>query len=465
MKASDQSIVKLRTWLERARQETEVTLLWSGGYEDAYGAMQGMCGWGVKYRMKGWEQFAGKQLDPNELWMARVSYDLKNQWGHGLHSAHKVFGEVPSFELIAPMEWQALSCDGECVEDLEGFRELIGGCERRMEEQWLGLDGLRAEWDGLLKKKNQRLLEENGESIVISNGVDRHQNQQNAEAKAVIHWSADVTEEAYLDCIAEIQQHIVEGDFYELNYCISFTANEVALDPYRVFEIMAQVAPAPMMSFVKRGDHFLLSASMERYLLKRGDFLLSQPIKGTIRNAGASPEILANKLANSEKDRAENVMIVDLVRNDLSRVCEPGTVKVTELCGIYEYPQVLQMISTVIGKCKPETGLCACLENTFPMGSMTGAPKIEVMHHIEKIEKFARGWYSGAMGWVLGDDFDLNVVIRGIQYLQSKQQLQYAVGGAITIDSDPQLEYEECMAKASAMLKSLEASGYQSEIG
>ena len=464
MKTNNSSISRLHTWLERAKQESEVTLLWSGGYEDAYGAMQGMCGWGVKQRIQGWEQFAGRKLDPGVLWMARVSYDLKNQWGHGLKSGGRVFGEVPAFELVEPFEWQVLTCGGGGVEDLEGFRAIVGGCEQKIEEQWLGISGLSADWDGVLKKKRQQLLKEDSESTVLDNGVDVNSPKQNAKAKAVIEWKSDVTEAEYLLCIDQIQQHIVEGDFYELNYCISFTADDVCLDPYRVFEIMAQVAPAPMMCFVKRGDHFLISASMERYLLKRGDYLLSQPIKGTIRNAGASPEKLATELANSEKDRAENVMIVDLVRNDLSRICEAGTVKVTELCGIYEYPQVLQMISTVVGKSRSGIGLQEVLENTFPMGSMTGAPKIEVMHYIETIEQFSRGWYSGAMGWVLGDDFDLNVVIRGIQYLESTHTLQYAVGGAITIDSDARMEYEECMAKAAAMLKSLEASGYVSKI-
>ncbi len=463
MKTSNPSLVKLHAWLEKAKQEKEVTLLWSGGYEDVYGTMQGMCGWGVKQRIEGWEQFGGRKLDPQVLWMARVSYDLKNQWGHGLKSSGKVFGEVPNLELIEPREWEVLTCGGGCVDDLAVFREIVIGCEQKIKEQWLGVEGLSADWDGELKKKRQQLLEENNESIVFSNGVEVSQLHQKAEAQ--ILWTADVAEAEYLACIKQIQKHIVEGDFYELNYCISFTAEEVELDPYRVFEVMAQVAPAPMMCFVKRGNHFLLSASMERYILKRGDFLLSQPIKGTIRNADASPEILAKRLATSEKDRAENVMIVDLVRNDLSRVCEPGSVKVSELCGIYEYPQVLQMISTVMGKSRKNIGLQTVLESTFPMGSMTGAPKIEVMHYVEEIERFARGWYSGAMGWVLGDDFDLNVVIRGIQYLEKQHSMQFAVGGAITIDSDPKMEYDECMAKAAAMLKSLAASGYQSAIG
>ena len=169
---------------------------------------------------------------------------------------------------------------------------------------------------------------------------------------------------------------------------------------------------------------------------------------------------MANTLYNSEKDRAENVMIVDLVRNDLSRICSSSTVKVQELCGIYAFPHVLQMISTVFGKKKEDLQLSDIIQATFPMGSMTGAPKIAVMQACEEIESFKRGLYSGSIGWVCGDSFDLNVVIRALQFDSHQHTLQYAVGGAITVDSDADDEYKECMDKAEAMLKTLRKAGY-----
>lgn len=452
----------LRDWLEAAKWEEEVTLLWSGGYADSFGAFEGLCGWGVERTLASWPEVVGHQFEEDVLWMARLSYDLKNSWGHGLRSERGAFTGVKEIELIAPKRWQALGRNGELVNSYTALQPIISGCLTQIQQQSEAVDGLSKNWDGKLKKKckedftidDDLIKSTHIENTVFGNPITQQQ----------IVWHPDTLKDEYLQIVKQIQNHIVEGDFYELNYCISFSANEIHMDPYRVFEVMAQVSPAPMMCFVKRGNHYLISASMERYLLKRGDYLVSQPIKGTLKNAGASPETLALQLYHSKKDRAENVMIVDLVRNDLSRVCKPGTVKVSELCGIYEYPHVLQMISTVLGESKAGLGFAEIIANTFPMGSMTGAPKIEVMHFIEKFERFSRGWYSGAMGWVLGSDFDLNVVIRGIQYEKQKSQLQYAVGGAITIDSVPEMEFEECMAKAAAVLKSLEKCGYVSSV-
>jgi para-aminobenzoate synthetase component 1 len=261
-----------------------------------------------------------------------------------------------------------------------------------------------------------------------------------------------------LEHIAQIQNHIREGDFYEMNHCIAFSA-QAAIDPYQTFAALNEKSPAPFACFVKDVDQYLLCASPERYMSLRNGHLISQPIKGTRKRqkTGALAQVQldtqeAVSLKHSEKDRAENIMIVDLVRNDLSRVCEPGSVKVPELCEVYTYSHVHQMISTVSGKPELGVGLKEVVHATFPMGSMTGAPKIAVMQHTEQLENFCRGLYSGSVGYVMQGTMDMNVVIRSLLYDASQKRLSYAVGGAITIDSNATEEYQECLDKAATVL-------------
>ena len=201
-----------------------------------------------------------------------------------------------------------------------------------------------------------------------------------------------------------------------------------------------------------------MSASPERYLCKRGDVLISQPIKGTAKR-NADPEIdhhIKAMLKTDVKEQAENVMIVDLVRNDLTKVAAKGSVKVDELFGIYGFPQVYQMISTVSCKLNPDIHFIDAIKHTFPMGSMTGAPKIRAMELIEQYEFNKRGVYSGALGYITPDaDFDFNVIIRSILYDASAEYLSFQVGGAITYAADAEREYEECLLKASAIMKTL----------
>ena len=202
----------------------------------------------------------------------------------------------------------------------------------------------------------------------------------------------------------------------------------------------------------------MLCGSPERFLRKKGRQLISQPIKGTIRRGVTQQEdeVLRQQLHQSLKDRAENVMIVDLVRNDLARSCQAGTVRVPELFGTYPFRQVWQMISTVTGQQHEQVDWLAAIKNAFPMGSMTGAPKVMSMQLIEKYEKSRRGLYSGAVGYITPNrDFDFNVVIRSILYNQIRQYLSFQVGGAIVYDSDPEQEYQECLLKAKGMLKAL----------
>ncbi|PTX20126.1 para-aminobenzoate synthetase component 1 [Pontibacter mucosus] len=267
-----------------------------------------------------------------------------------------------------------------------------------------------------------------------------------------------VSRQRYVAQVKRVQQHILEGDVYELNYCMEFFAEQVRLQPLPLYLALNAASPTPFSGYLKLHDKYLLCASPERFLKKEGQKLISQPIKGTIRR-GNTPEEdleLKHRLRHDEKELAENMMIVDLVRNDLSRSCATGTVHVEEMFGIYGFQQVWQMISTVVGELKPQKDLVDALRGAFPMGSMTGAPKISAMQLIEELEDTRRGLYSGAFGYIKPNgDCDFNVVIRSIQYNASSGYLSFMVGSAITYDSDPELEYEECLLKAKAMFKVL----------
>ena len=269
-----------------------------------------------------------------------------------------------------------------------------------------------------------------------------------------------ITKEAYINTIEHLLKHIQRGDCYEINFCQEFFATDTLIDPLSVYEQLTAISPNPFSCFYKLENKYLLCASPERYLQKKGSHILSQPIKGTLKrnpdNAEAD-EQLKRQLQQSEKDRSENVMVVDLVRNDLSKVCKEGTVQVEELFGVYSFPQVHQMISTLTGELKDGIDLADILKASFPMGSMTGAPKRRVMELIEQYEKTKRGIYSGAVGYISPDkDFDFNVVIRSILYNANTQYLSYLVGGGITFYSDPEKEFEECLLKAEAIKKVLE---------
>jgi para-aminobenzoate synthetase component I len=261
----------------------------------------------------------------------------------------------------------------------------------------------------------------------------------------------------YIGIIEKIRQHIIRGDCYEINFCQEFFAEHVSIDPAAVYRALSAVSPSPFAAFYKLNGKYLLCASPERYLKKEGNTIISQPIKGTGPRypADTSADALSRAaLHNSSKDRAENVMVVDLVRNDLSRICREGTVQVEELFGIYSFPQVHQMVSTVRGVLQPDVSLASIIRNTFPMGSMTGAPKKKVMELIEQYETVKRGIFSGAVGYIApGGDFDFNVVIRSILYNASSQYLSYLTGSGITFFSEAAAEYEECLLKAAAIKK------------
>jgi len=280
----------------------------------------------------------------------------------------------------------------------------------------------------------------------------------NVNANQNIKITPRLTKTAYLEKVKALQQHIQLGDIYEVNFCQEFYAEQVEINPLSLYLKLNEKSPTPFSCFVKHNDNYLLCASPERFIQKTGDKIISQPIKGTIKRGEtkAEDEALKEQLKNDPKERSENVMIVDLVRNDLSKIAQKASVNVEELCGIYTFPQVHQMISTVSANLKSDIGFEDILNATFPMGSMTGAPKVRAMELIEEFETTKRGLYSGTVGYINDKgDFDFNVVIRSITYNQKNNYLSYMVGGAITALSNPEKEYEECMLKAKAMLEVL----------
>ncbi len=262
-----------------------------------------------------------------------------------------------------------------------------------------------------------------------------------------------VSKEKYILNVEKIKQDIIEGTYYEMNYCQKFEAKNVLKENDRLALInkLRLQSPAPFGAFVKTKNKQILCASPERFLMREGNKLISQPIKGTNKRLpNAENEQQLQALKNSEKEMAENVMIVDLVRNDLAHVCSTGTIKVEELCGTYAFSKVNQMISTVTGQLKENINFEAIITALFPMGSMTGAPKIEVMRNIEKYEATERGIYSGCIGYIMPNKyFDFNVVIRTL--VIEKNMLYYHTGGAITYDSIAEKEYEECLLKGKSI--------------
>jgi para-aminobenzoate synthetase component 1 len=276
---------------------------------------------------------------------------------------------------------------------------------------------------------------------------------------AAVEIKQRISKEQYLDKVAKMLSHIQQGDLYEANFCMEFYAEKTIIDPLDKFLKLNEISQPPFAVFFKNNRQFLLSASPERYLKKEGELLISQPIKGTSKRFSdpIKDEESKNKLALDPKERAENIMITDLVRNDLSHTAQKGSVQVTELCGIYSFMQVHQMISTVTSKLDHQYSAVEAIKRSYPMGSMTGAPKISAMKIIEDLEETKRGLYSGAVGYFTPNgDFDFNVIIRSILYNQENQYVSFSVGSAITSLSIAENEYEECLLKSKAMREVLQ---------
>ncbi len=387
--------LEISTWLSEARMHNYAAILLSNDYADPYGEFEAIAAFGSKQIFTNPEQLNGF----DGIALGHISYQYKNHIENVVKCPSKSTTGIPDFQFFEPQMGFFIGRDGD--------RETFGN---------LPTFDLPLELNGNFK---------------------------------IGDWKESTTKEKYLKAVEKIRDDIRTGVYYELNYCISFSAY-AELDPYVLFYCFNEFAPSPFAAFYKFGDHYLLCASPERFLKKSGQLLISQPIKGTRKRLIGQEEATIDELKHHPKDLAENTMIVDLVRNDLSKICRPSTVKVPELCGIHTFSHVHQMISTVTGEMVEDTSFKDIVQALFPMGSMTGAPKIEVMKHIDEMEDFSRELYSGCIGYIKEGNFDFNVVIRSLMYHHN--ELIYSVGGAITYDSFSEEEYEECLTKASGIM-------------
>ncbi len=279
-----------------------------------------------------------------------------------------------------------------------------------------------------------------------------------AEPAYALNIQSRLTKEAYVNSVNRIKEHIGRGDIYVTNFCQEFYDDSAEINPVTIFNRLNDISPNPFSVYFRKDHQYILCASPERFLAKRGSKLVTQPIKGTAKRGKDLEEDgqIKTALKNHPKEQQENVMIVDLVRNDLTKSAKLGSVKITELFGIYTFEHIFQMISTIECELNNENDCIEALKNAFPMGSMTGAPKLRAMQLIEDFEQTKRGIYSGSIGYFSPDgDFDFNVVIRSILYNSANQYLSFQAGSAITYNCDPEKEYEECLIKVSAIMKTL----------
>lgn len=347
-----------------------------------------------------------------------LGYDLKNHF-FSLTSARKDYFQFPYVLAFVPQ--QVLKLEGDKIEFLYGGNEI-------------------SEFGREIVSKIKHHVKPVFPSVQLKPIIDR---------------------ETYIQNVVDIQKEIQYGNCYELNFCQQYFANDVDfVDSFRVFIELYLRTKSPFSVYLNFDKWEVLCLSPERYIQKIGNRLISQPIKGTIRRGENEREdaLLQTQLRTDQKECSENVMIVDLVRNDLSKIATKGSVKVDELFGIYQFETLHHMISTISCELKQNTSFVDCLEATFPMGSMTGAPKKKVMELIEKFEAFKRGLYSGSMGYFTPEgDFDFNVVIRSLFYNNELKTLSCAVGSAITIKAIPQKEYDECGVKVGNLIRSFQS--------
>lgn len=308
----------------------------------------------------------------------------------------------------------------------------------------------------LIQIENDQILSRTELPLEFWNNIERIELPQSPNLAC--RWSPQISKGKHIESVETIKNLIVEGETYEMNFCQAFSGKFESWDPIAAYFRLNEISPMPFSALFKAEEKWIVSASPERFIKKNGTQIIAQPIKGTIRRGTTEEEDFENKnkLLNSEKEKAENLMITDLMRNDLAKVSKTGTVKVDELFGIYPLPRVFQMISTISSELKPEVTFEEIIQATFPMGSMTGAPKIRTMELIEELESFKREWFSGALGWIDEDgDFDFSVVIRSIIADLNAKKLYFGVGSAVTFDSDPEQEFEECQLKAQAIVEVL----------
>lgn len=386
----------------------------SNGYQSPYGRYECLCAVGAvnRYDLADFDGLYTFHKQHQDWLFGHLSYDLKNNLEPKLASAHPEHQGFPLLHFFQP--------------------EIV--CFIASGERFLAIESLSLP------------PEEIYAAILAVKEIE--------EDIPSLEFKQRISKEAYQERVAALRKHIYDGDCYEINFCAEGFAEDAAIDPFLIFQALNKLSPAPFAAFYRLDDRYLMCASPERYLQKSGNRILSQPIKGTAKrgNTAAEDEVAKKALQESSKERAENVMIVDLVRNDLARSCEVGSVSVDELFGIQSFPQVHQMVSTVSGTLKTGLPFTEAIRHSFPMGSMTGAPKVKVMELVEQYEVSRRELYSGSVGYITpGGDFDFNVVIRSLFYNAASRYLSYQTGGAITYDSQPQQEWEERLLKAWAL--------------
>ena len=411
---------QLLTW---AQQFREVIFMDSNDYPQRYSSYDCMLAVDAFTSVKtdyhnAFEDLKQYQQTTKDWLFGYLSYDLKNDI-EALHSSNFDGLNFPDLFFFQPKK----------IVTLKG---------NQLEIQYLTMcdDEVESDYQEILKLQSQIFVTPDP-SRLLSEEVQQR-----------------ISKENYLKKVSKILEHIHRGDIYEANFCMEFFVENADINPLEKFSKLNKISKSPQAVFFKNNSHFLLSASPERYLKKEGELVISQPIKGTAKRFldAVEDEKSKSELASDPKERTENIMIADLVRNDLSRTAQKGSVKVEELCGIYSFEQVHQMISTITSKLDHQYTVAEVIKTTFPMGSMTGTPKVSVLKIIEELEETKRGLYSGAVGYFTpNSDFDFNVVIRSILYNQEKKYASFSVGSAITSQSIPKMEYEECLLKAKAM--------------
>lgn len=409
--------------LQWAQQFKEVCFLQSNGYADEYASIQSILAVDALYTFEACANDTFERLElfkakhPNQWMFGFFSYDLKNE----VEQLETLFPNRLNFPdayfFIPRIRIQFLNQHVEI--DAENPKEVF---------------------------KNITQIIVNTNDTIIPN-ITIKQRLPKAE---------------YMQAFNNMMSHIQRGDIYEVNLCQEFFAEQVQINPLQIYKKLNTVSPTPFSTFFKlQEEKYIISATPERFMAKRGNTLLSQPIKGTAPRGKDAEEdaIQMHNLRNNPKEIAENVMIVDLVRNDMTRSALPGTVSAARKLEVHSFKQVHQLISTITCTKHPEVSDVQAIKYAFPPGSMTGAPKISAMQLCDRYENSRRGVYSGTVGYFApSGDFDFNVIIRTLLYNSKNEYLSFHTGGALTIDADPEKEYQECLLKASGILKTLESN-------
>lgn len=416
----DRSLFEAKA-LQWAQQFEQVCYFQSNGYTDIYSSIASLLAVGAQavFESDGTQTFAKlehfKTKHPERWMLGFFGYDLKNELEEltTIQADHVGFPDAYFFIPKTVLKFSDLGVEIESSNPKQIFQSI------------------------------------NGFSLI---------EQSSTTTQEAISIEKRMSKELYFDAFEKMMSHIKRGDIYEVNLCQEFYAERVILDPLLTYNRLNSISPTPFSTFFKLKDKFVLSASPERFLAKRGQTLISQPIKGTAPRGKTDEEdeLIKAKLRNNPKEIAENVMIVDLVRNDMTQSAEPATVEADRKLEVHTFQQVHQLISTITGQQKADISDVEALKNLFPPGSMTGAPKISAMRLCDQYEKSKRGIYSGTVGYFSPDgDFDFNVIIRTILYNKSKQYLSFHTGGALTYNAQAEEEYKECLLKAAAIITAL----------